>query len=1010
MGTIHCSFVPHGAGGFFFLWGMAPPQAEGARRRALAPHPDVLPPEALYPLLRGVPQVGAVACTIPMPEPGRGFVPAKVHGLALAPAAAAQWLLDLDDAFAGQPFKPGQSLRAWSAAAKLLLELLSRGRFVPMLRAEAGCLSADWHLVAPEPADSVRLAQLARTMPDVCRAVVPPDRNHKQYKPPTAADLLGQFMRTAAGALIRHFLEGVPDRPSERTAGSSAAQNWLLALTGQEGRDLPPGLPDATALYQAVDEWVAPVSGERGHAALRTGLRLHPPGLETGEDEWSVELFIQLDGEPPARASARTVWDALGGDLDLGGQRVRHPEQRILQDLPTLVRLFPPLEPLRHEPAPERLELRVDAVTHLLREGASTLQEAGFPVLLPEGLVRPAGLSAKMTVKPASAKESKFGLNNLVEVDWDLALGGLSLDLDELRALALQKKALVEYQGRWVQVDPDALGRALKHIEGYKKPVPLRRALTAALRRETGSEEEAGARAKPAPAIKVEATKATGWVADLLTRLQEPAAIETVGQPNGLKATLRPYQQRGLDWLAFLRRYGMGACLADDMGLGKTIQLIALLLYEREQRWNTSPTLLVCPVSLVGNWRREIGKFAPGLKVLVHHGAGRSTDNAEFAARARQHDVVITTYTLVARDEGALQAVNWAGVVCDEAQALKNTGTQHAKVLHRLDSEYRLALTGTPVENHLGDLWALFHFLNPGFLGGLEEFRKLFALPIERFRDEEAAAKLRRLVQPMILRRLKSDKTVIADLPDKLEMATHVNLTVEQAALYEAAVQETLEKAGEAAGIARHGAVLAGLTKLKQICNHPACLSGDQGPLEGRSGKLDRMVEMLEEALSEGDRALIFTQFTSFGRRLQQYLARRLGTTVFFLDGSTPRSERDSLVQRFQAGEASIFVLSLKAGGVGITLTAANRVFHFDRWWNPAVEDQATDRAYRIGQQEQVLVHKLVTAGTLEERIDELLTEKREISGQVVGTGEAWLGDLSTEELRGLIKLEKEVT
>ncbi|HLN61633.1 MAG TPA: DEAD/DEAH box helicase, partial [Symbiobacteriaceae bacterium] len=866
------------------------------------------------------------------------------------------------------------------------------------------CLSADWQLVAPEPADNERLALLARALPDVCRAIVPPDRNHKTYKPAGAAVLLGQFMATSAGALIRHFLEGAPDRPLERTVGSSAAQNWLLALTGQESRDLPPGLPDATALYQAVDQWVAPVSGERGHAALRTGIRLHPPSLETGEDEWIAELFLQLDGEPPARASAGVVWDAMGGDLDLGGQRVRHPEQRILADLPTLVRLFPALEPLRREPAPERLELKVEDVTNLLREGVFALQEAGFPVLLPEGLVRPAALSAKMTVKPAKGTESKFGLNSLVEVDWDLALGHLALDLDQLRALALQKKALVEYQGRWVQVDPEALGRALKHIEGYKKPVPLRRALSAALRKETG----AGEGGTKGATVQVEATRATGWVADLLERLQEPASIETVGQPAGLKATLRPYQQRGLDWLAFLRRYGMGACLADDMGLGKTIQLIALLLHEREKGVTANPTLLVCPVSLVGNWRREMQKFAPGLRVLVHHGAGRATDDAEFAARARQHDVVVTTYTLVARDEGALQAVDWAGVVCDEAQHLKNTGTQHAKVLHRLQSEYRLALTGTPVENHLGDLWALFHFLNPGFLGSFEEFRKSFALPIERFRDETAAAKLRSLVQPMILRRLKSDKSVIKDLPDKLEMATHVNLTVEQAALYEAAVQETLEKAGEAAGLARHGAVLSGLTKLKQICNHPACLSDDNGPLEGRSGKLDRMVEMLEESLAEGDRALIFTQFTSFGRRLHQYLARRLGVPVFFLDGSTPRSERDSLVQRFQAGEAPIFVLSLKAGGVGLTLTAANRVFHFDRWWNPAVEDQATDRAYRIGQQEQVLVHKLVTAGTLEERIDELLTEKRQISGQVISTGEAWLGDLSTDELRELIRFEKE--
>jgi SNF2 family DNA or RNA helicase len=410
----------------------------------------------------------------------------------------------------------------------------------------------------------------------------------------------------------------------------------------------------------------------------------------------------------------------------------------------------------------------------------------------------------------------------------------------------------------------------------------------------------------------------------------------------------------------------------------------------------------------VGNWRRELGRFAPSLRVLVHHGSGRSSDPKAFAERANAHDVVITTYTLAAREESALSAVAWAGIIADEAQALKNTSTQHAQVLRKLDAEYRVACTGTPVENHLGDLWSLLAFASPGFLGAAEEFRKSYAVPIERFRDEDAAGRLRRLVQPMILRRLKSDQSIIQDLPEKLELVTYAGLTLEQAALYEAAVQETLDKAGEAAGIARHGAVLAGLTRLKQICNHPACLRDDGGPLEGRSGKLDRLTEMLEEGLAEGDRALVFTQFSQFGRRLQAYLQRRLGCPVLFLDGSTPRSERDALVQQFQNGEAPVFILSLKAGGVGLTLTAANRVFHFDRWWNPAVEDQATDRAYRIGQTKQVLVHKLVTAGTLEERIDELLDEKRALSAQVVGTGEAWLGSLSTDELRELIALERE--
>ncbi|HYF95802.1 MAG TPA: DEAD/DEAH box helicase [Symbiobacteriaceae bacterium] len=979
--TVHGSVVPFGASGFFFFWGIDRRLAPGARRRALALHPQAVAAEQLYPLLSGLPHVNAVACTIMLPDGA-----AKFPGLAISLGAAAQWLPDVERT---RSFAFGQSLRTWSAAANLLLELLARGRFVPLLRAEAGCLSADWHLVAPEPEDADRLARLEAALPDVCRAIVPPDRSHKHYRPPEAGALISLFLRTGTGALARQFLEGVPDRPAARSAGSSAAQNWLLALTGQEGRDLPPGLPDAAALYEAVDEWLAPVSGERGLGALRTGLRLRPPA-DTTSAEWELELFVQNCETPPARVSARTAWDALGAELEIGGGKYRAPEQRLLADLPTLARLFPALEPLSSEAAPERLAISAEEVSRFLREGAFTLQEAGFPVLLPEGLVRPAALSAKLTVKPAGAAESRFGLGHLVEVDWELALGGSPIDMDELRRLAAQKRGLVEHQGRWVQVDPEAIQAALKNLEKYKEPVTLGTALRTAL-----------AHDKKAP-VKVEAAKGQGWVADLLTRLQEPATIEPVPPPQGLQGTLRPYQQRGLDWLAFLRRYGLGACLADDMGLGKTIQLIALILHEREQGLTEKPTLIICPVSLVGNWRRELARFAPSLRVMVFHGAGRST------LRAAEHDVVITTYTLAAREEEALKAVQWAGVIADEAQALKNPSTQHAKALRHLHAEYRVACTGTPVENHLGDLWSLLAFVNPGFLGAAEEFRKSYALPIERFRDEEAAARLKRLVQPMILRRLKTDQSIIADLPEKLEMVTYANLTMEQAALYEAAVQETLEKAEGAAGIARHGAVVAGLTRLKQICNHPACLRDDAGPLEGRSGKLDRLTEMLEEGLAEGDRALVFTQFSSFGRRMEAYLARRLGCPVLFLDGSTSRSERDALVQQFQDGEAPVFVLSLKAGGVGLNLTAANRVFHFDRWWNPAVEDQATDRAYRIGQTKQVLVHKLVTAGTLEERIDELLSEKRQLSAQVVGTGEAWLGELSTDELRQLISLERE--
>lgn len=1002
MASVHGSFVPSGTGGFFFLWADSHVQ-----------------PEQLYLLVNGLPQVNEGACLIQTPARRRTRA-VRTHGLFLPIASAMHWLLEMQPRLAGAPLHPSPALRAWSAASRLVLELLVRGRFLPYLRTEAGCLSADWRLCAPEPHDLERIARLEEALPDVCRAVVPPGRSDKAYRPLPAGALLGLFMESAVSALAREFLEGAPmpvrqeAKRDERHRRDrfSAAHHWLLGLTGSGARDLPPGLPDAHPLFEAVEAWAAPVSGTRGQGALRTGVRLYLPE-ETAHEGWELELVLQTATEPVLTVPAQAVWETGGHDLVIDRQRYAGADQQLLADLTAAARLCPELEPLLSVPAPSRVPLESKAVGAFLQQSVPQLQAAGFPVLLPAGLIRGAVLRAKMHLKPSRAAESRFGLSQLVDVDWELALGGVPFRYDELQGLAARKQLLVQGQaGGWVEVNQKALDAALRNLAPYQERITLGAALRMAAklsRKEKGQKERAPQSNNPAAGtdepLAIEQTTTEGWVQELLAKLAEPSQMTPVETPSGFNGSLRPYQQRGLSWLAFMRRYGVGACLADDMGLGKTVQIIALLAHEREREGTDRPTLLVCPVSVVGNWRRELNRFAPGLRVLVHHGASRSESLAE---EALKHDVVITTYTVVAREEEQLGAVPWAGIIADEAQNLKNPATRHAQVLLKLPGAYRIAMTGTPVENHLGDLWAIFEFLNPGFLGARDEFQRAFAVPIERHRDQEAAERLKRLVQPFILRRLKNDPAIIEDLPEKLEMSVLTNLTLEQAALYEAVVQQTLERSLEAIGIQRHGAVLAGLTKLKQICNHPSAMTGDNGPLAGRSGKLDRLVEMLEEVLAEGDRALIFTQFAQFGRRLQQYLTRRFGCQVFFLDGSVPRAERDRQVAAFQNGEAPLFILSLKAGGVGLTLTAANHVFHFDRWWNPAIEDQATDRAFRIGQTRKVMVHRMVTAGTLEERIDQLLAEKRDLSSQVFETGEAWLSNLSTEELRALISLQAE--
>jgi SNF2 family DNA or RNA helicase len=414
-------------------------------------------------------------------------------------------------------------------------------------------------------------------------------------------------------------------------------------------------------------------------------------------------------------------------------------------------------------------------------------------------------------------------------------------------------------------------------------------------------------------------------------------------------------------------------------------------------------------MSVVGNWQREAARFTPELKVHVHHGADRLRGD-QLARELIGADLVITSYGIAARDREGLARVRWARVVCDEAQNIKNHATRQAQAVRGLPAASRIALTGTPVENRLSDLWSIMEFTSPGLLGPAEKFRQRYAIPIERAADEEATALLRRITGPFILRRLKTDKSIISDLPDKLEMKVWCNLTAEQASLYEATVTDMLARIEAAEeGIERRGLVLATMAKLKQVCNHPAHLLGDGSRLPGRSGKLARLEEICDEVIAEGDKALCFTQYAEFGSMLQPYLAARLGCPVLYLHGGTPKKQRDAMVARFQdLTEPALFLLSLKAGGTGLNLTAASHVIHVDRWWNPAVEDQATDRAFRIGQRRDVQVRKFVCVGTLEERIDAMIEEKKALAERIVGTGEGWLTELSVAELRKLIELSPE--
>jgi SNF2 family DNA or RNA helicase len=642
------------------------------------------------------------------------------------------------------------------------------------------------------------------------------------------------------------------------------------------------------------------------------------------------------------------------------------------------------------------------------------LEEAGFGLLVPPWWNRPGSrLGVRLRLRPPAGQsadaipKSKMTLENLIRYKWELSLGDTTLTEEEFRALASLKSPLVQIRGQWVQLDPEQIEAAIHFWEkqGLEGEMGLLDALPFGLGVETAQN-----------GLPVDEVVPEGWISEWLERLSNSESLNELSQPEGLHGKLRPYQRYGYSWLYFLRRWGLGACLADDMGLGKTIQTIALLLKEKETLGSLpAPALLVCPTSVVTNWERELNRFAPSLTCLVHQGPNRLRGE-DFIRAAKEVDMLITSYALVRRDAEMMGAVSWLGVILDEAQNIKNPSAKQTQSVRKLQAEFRLALTGTPVENRLSELWSIMHFLNPGYLGSRKDFRSQIALPIERYADREAVQRLKKMVGPFILRRVKTDPRVIQDLPEKIEMKVYCHLTEEQATLYEAVVQDAMQQVEASEGIQRRGQVLSMIMQLKQICNHPVQYlhqveknGHSEKELLERSGKLERLTELLEETLAEGDRVLIFTQFAEMGKLLSGYLPRALGCGTLFLHGGLTAKTRDKLIKRFQEDEHGppIFVLSLKAGGTGLNLTRANHVFHFDRWWNPAVEDQATDRAFRIGQKRNVQVHKFVTVGTMEEMIDDMIESKKDLAEAVVGGGEHWLTELSTEDLRNVVRLRE---
>ncbi|MFH8624536.1 DEAD/DEAH box helicase [Streptomyces vietnamensis] len=897
----------------------------------------------------------------------------------------------------------------WGAAALLALDLVARGLLLP------GITPGDhdaWRAGPLGPGELAELRTLAASMPPAAHAVPLPVAGPGDG----AVPLSGAVPETGdeplllpePEALLRAFTDAVADTLPRTPAAPLAAGGPAFAT------DAPQSVPEQRA-------WAADVAAVHD-AGVRLSLRLELPGFSAEAQEApGFRAVLQLHGaaDPTLVADAAEVWAGSGRAGAAFGPRAR---MDALLTLRRAARAWPPLSPLLSAAVPDTVELADEEVAELLGPAAEALTASGVQVHWPRELadrltaravIGPAeteagtaagasglrggvglgaddltGASDPADAARASALPSFLAADSLLAFNWRFAVGDHELTRAELDRLAEAGRPLVRLRDRWVLVDPAEVRRARAHQDRKVTPVD---ALSAVL---TGTTEVDGHPVEVA---------ATGWLERLRERLADPEGERPeIAQPPALAATLRDYQLRGLDWLHRMTSLGLGGCLADDMGLGKTITVIALHLHRQADPASAGPTLVVCPTSLMGNWQREIEKFAPGTPVRRFHGAAR--DLEELA----DGGFVLTTYGTMRLDAERLAARNWGLVVADEAQHVKNPYSATARQLRTIGARARVALSGTPVENNLSELWAILDWTTPGLLGGLGAFRTRFAAAVEGGRDPAAAARLAALVRPFLLRRRKSDPGIAPELPPKTETDRTVSLTPEQTGLYEAVVRETLAAIAEADGMERRGLVVKLLTGLKQICNHPAQYLKEERPrIEGRSGKLELLDELLDTILAEGACTLVFTQYVGMARLLEAHLAAR-GVRTQFLHGGTPVAEREAMVARFQSGDVPVFLLSLKAAGTGLNLTRAEHVVHYDRWWNPAVEAQATDRAYRIGQDRPVQVHRLIAEGTIEDRIAAMLDRKRELADTVLGTGgdaPPELTELTDAELAELVRL-----
>ena len=920
------------------------------------------------------------------------------------------------------------SIKTWALLTKLVFELLNKGQFVPELEESSQKIySGQWHLILKSQFDNDRFKSILNysTWSAFClpaNFLKDGKMNktsglwHPSYIFSIFLDNVGDFLiRSTLNKIKFHTFDEFYSTEIKKEKDPDFKLGWdykfLKALIKKDSRFKVDEFYE-TILPTLIKNWTQSAYGLQLKHGFILNIELTLP--KKVESEWGL-IFSLLLPDQNKLISLTEIWER---------NHLEKPEylENLLRALGTASKIFPPIKRAFSDKVQHEIKLTSSEVMDFLKYPKDLLIQLGFNIILPEVFARGGKqrLTARLIIKSKDAEKLKkgksmvspsiFDINSMLEAKWEASLGGKKISENDFHNLINSKDPLINLRGEWVLVDQQDT-KDFENIDQFETESymeALKLGLTGEIQlTENGQKYD----------VVVE-----GEISEIINRIQSIESFEEISCPTSFKGNLRHYQKDSLTWMGNMIKFNFGLCLADDMGLGKTIQIIAFLLYLKENYPdNPGSTLIVCPTSLLFNWSRELKKFGPELEVIAHHGPNRYTKASDIPEFLKPHRIFLTSYGTIRNDVEFLEAIQFSGIIIDESQNMKNYSSKQTQAICKLQSQYRICLSGTPIENRLLELWSLFNFLNPGLLGSRREFQDKYILPIERFQNQDVIDNLKTIITPFIMRRVKTDKTIIKDLPEKNEIKITVQLSEQQVKIYQELVEKTLEKIETVKSDERkqRGLILGLLVKLKQICNHPSqYLKKDLTLLKGdkeiksfisQSQKLERLLEMTDEVISNGEKVLIFTQFTQMGDIIQKIFEWQYGFKILYFHGSVPEQKRREIIDEFQSEDIEsppILILSLKAGGTGLNLTRGTTVIHIDRWWNPAVEEQATDRAYRIGQKSIVNVYKFVTIGTIEEKIDVLLEEKKELADKIItSTGESWITDLNDEKLRELLIL-----